>query len=141
MENHRKEEALQNKKRRKEQLNLKRGKKRVCTLEETTKMKYRPARLKRKEIIKEKRKPKRSETEKRGDAESNIWNFGKPKYRCEHCNALLWYEERLRPKVKTKKPAFGMCYKEEKNQTASTPKSTELPQQTFEWRRRKFEKL
>jgi len=32
MENHRKEEALQNKKRRKEQLNLKRGKKkRVCT--------------------------------------------------------------------------------------------------------------
>jgi len=77
-------------------------------------MKYRLARLKRKEIIKEKRKPKRSETEKRGDAESNIWNFGKPKYRCEHCNALLWYEERLRPKVKTKKPAFGMCCKEGK---------------------------
>ena len=58
-------------------------------------MKYRLARLKRKEILKEKRKPKRSrtcnedanqdnssnasgETQKRGDAESNIWNFGKP---------------------------------------------------------------
>jgi len=124
MENHRKEEALQNKRRRKEQLNLKRGKKkRVCTLEETTKMKYRLARPKRKEILKEKRKPKHTrtgnkdanqensskafgETEKRGDAESNIWNFEKTKYRCEHCNALLWYEERLRPKVKTKKPAF-----------------------------------
>ena len=94
-------------------------------------MKYRLARLKRKEILKEKRKPKCTttgnkdanqensskafgETEKRGDVESNIWNFGKPKYRCEHYNALLWYEERLRPKVKTKKPAFGMCRKEGK---------------------------
>jgi len=131
MENHRKEEASQNRKRRKEQLNLKRGKKRACTIEETTKMKYRLARLKRKEILKEKRKPKRSrtcnedanqdnssnasgETQKRGDAESNIWNFGKPKYRCEHCDALLWYEERLRPKVKTKKPTFGMCCKQGK---------------------------
>ena len=40
-----------------------------------------------------------------------VW---KEKYRCEHCNALLWYEERLRPKVKTKKPAFGMCCKQGK---------------------------
>ena len=92
-------------------------------------MKYRLARLKRKEILKEKRKPKHTrtgnkdanqensskasgETEKRGDAESNIWNFGKPKYRCEHCNALLWYVERLRPKVKTRKPVLGMCCKQ-----------------------------
>ena len=58
MENHRKEEALQNRKRRKEQLNLKRGKKGVCTVEETTKMKYRLARLKRKEILKEKKETK-----------------------------------------------------------------------------------
>ena len=56
MDNHRTEEALQNRKRRKEQLNLKRGKKKgVCTVEETTKMEYRLARLKRKEILKEKR--------------------------------------------------------------------------------------
>ena len=69
-------------------------------------MKYRLARLKRKEILKEKRKPKRTRTgnedanqenssqapreiEKMGDTESNIWKFGKPKYRCEHYNALL----------------------------------------------------
>jgi len=92
-------------------------------------MKSRPARLKRKKIFKEKRKPKRTrtdnedanqeksskvsvETKKKGDAD--IWNFQKPKYRCEHCNALLWYEERLRAKAKTKKPAFGMCCKQGK---------------------------
>ena len=126
MENHRKEEALQNRKRRKEQLNLKRGEKRACAVDETTKMKSRLARLKRKKIFKEKRKPKRTrtdnedanqeksskvsvETKKKGDAD--IWNFQKPKYRCEHCNALLWYEERLRPKLATKRPAFGMCCK------------------------------
>ena len=45
---------------------------------------------------------------------SKIWNFGKPTHRCKHCNALLWYEERLRPKVSTKTPTFGMCCKQGK---------------------------
>jgi len=46
-----------------------------------------------------------------GGTESNIWKFGKPKYRCEHYNALIWFEDRPRPKLATKRPAFGMCCK------------------------------
>lgn len=126
-----KEQASLNRKRRKEQLDLKRNKKRLCTVEENTKTKSRLARLKRKEIIQEKKKSKRArtcneeanqqdtreaanDTERLTDNGSTPWNFGKPKNRCEHCNALLWYEERLRPKVKTRKPAFGICCKQGK---------------------------
>ena len=41
--------------------------------------------------------------------DNQIWNFGKPTCRCEHCNAVLWYEERLSPNKHTKKPKFGIC--------------------------------
>jgi hypothetical protein len=41
---------------------------------------------------------------------SKIWNFGKPIFKCRHCNALLWYEERIRPNTHTKNPYFGICY-------------------------------
>ena len=119
MANQQKERAQQNRKRRKEQLNLKKGNKRACTVEKTTKVKS---------ILKQKRNPKRtrignedanqekssqapSEIEKMGGTESNIWKFGKPKYRCEHYNALIWFEDRPRPKLATKRPAFGMCCK------------------------------
>jgi hypothetical protein len=40
---------------------------------------------------------------------SKIWNFGKPIFKCRHCNALLWYEERIRPNTHTKNPYFGIC--------------------------------
>jgi hypothetical protein len=33
---------------------------------------------------------------------SEIWNFRKPTFKCRHCNALLWYEERSRPNTHTK---------------------------------------
>jgi len=49
-----------------------------------------------------------------GGTESNIWKFGKPKYRCEHYNALIWYEDRPRPKLATKRPAFGSFCKKRK---------------------------
>jgi hypothetical protein len=29
--------------------------------------------------------------------DTEIWNFGRPTFKCWHCNALLWYEERLGP--------------------------------------------
>jgi hypothetical protein len=40
---------------------------------------------------------------------SEIWNFKRPTFKCRHCNALLWYEERIRPNTHTKNPSFGIC--------------------------------
>ncbi|KAM3309423.1 hypothetical protein P3S67_011167 [Capsicum chacoense] len=37
------------------------------------------------------------------------WNFGQPKYICQYCGALLWYEERKNKTVPTKKPIFTFC--------------------------------
>jgi hypothetical protein len=42
------------------------------------------------------------------------WNFGEPTFKCRHCNALLWYEERLGPNRRTKNPSFEICCKNEK---------------------------
>jgi hypothetical protein len=41
--------------------------------------------------------------------DSEIWNFGRPTFKCRHCNALLWYEERLGPNKRTKNPSFRIC--------------------------------
>lgn len=57
--------------------------------------------------------------------DNQIWNFGKPTCRCEHCNAVLWYEERLSPNKHTKKPKFGICCKQGK---ISLPPMKEPPQ-------------
>ncbi|KAJ1273706.1 hypothetical protein BS78_05G005300 [Paspalum vaginatum] len=126
MDNHTKEQKAQNRKRRKDHLDLRKSKRTAANAAETCRTKSRLARLKRKQALIEMRKAKHARTEKNeanqetgsqssqdtiksaSDA-SKIWNFGKPTHRCKHCNALLWYEERLRPKVSTKKPAFGMC--------------------------------
>jgi hypothetical protein len=43
--------------------------------------------------------------------ENEIWNFGKPTFRCRHCNALVWYEERLGPNKQSKNPSFDICCK------------------------------
>jgi hypothetical protein len=34
--------------------------------------------------------------------------FGRPTFKHQHCNALLWYDERLGPNKRTKNPSFGM---------------------------------
>jgi len=131
MENQLKEQASNNRKRRKEQLDLKRSKKILVTREEASVKKSRVARMKRKEIIKQKKDKRRARIENSHicedtntqeprsntvseEAHNNIWNFGKPTHRCQYCNALLWYEERLRPKVGTKRLAFGICCKQGK---------------------------
>ncbi|XP_062186018.1 uncharacterized protein LOC133889557 [Phragmites australis] len=99
------------------------------TTDETKKTKARLARKKRKEILQQKREAKRARIDNReideetnsqstsansSEVDSEIWNFGKPTYRCNYCNALLWYEERLKPKRSTTKPAFGICCKQGK---------------------------
>jgi hypothetical protein len=60
---------------------------------------------------------------------SEIWNFGKPTFKCRHCNALLWYEERLQPNKHTKKPSFGICCKNGKIKLPSRPESLIFLQQ------------
>ncbi|KAM3266608.1 hypothetical protein P3L10_003603 [Capsicum annuum] len=37
------------------------------------------------------------------------WNFGHPKYTCQYCGALLWYEERKNKIVPTKNQIFSFC--------------------------------
>jgi hypothetical protein len=48
------------------------------------------------------------------NVDNEIWDFRKPTCRCQHCNALLWYEERLGPNKQTKTPSFGICCKNDK---------------------------
>jgi hypothetical protein len=45
---------------------------------------------------------------------SKEWNFGRPTYKCKHCDALLWCEERLNSNKGTKEPSFGICCKQGK---------------------------
>jgi hypothetical protein len=54
--------------------------------------------------------------EERGNTKQKIkaWNFGRPTYKCKHCNALLWCEERLSSNSGTKEPSFGLCCKQGK---------------------------
>jgi hypothetical protein len=50
------------------------------------------ARHKRYLILKQKRAAKRVRTKRSGQStvvEDKIWNFRKPTFRCQHCNALL----------------------------------------------------
>ena len=35
------------------------------------------------------------------------WNFGPPKYTCQYCGALLWYEERTTKTKQTTRPIFS----------------------------------
>ena len=116
--------------RRKQQLQQKRSK-RCRNTHETTDKTEEDASRKRKEQIKERKDVKRARTNASdNELESNIiertssttsrsyystiWNFGKPTYRCEHCNAILWCEERLNSHRGTKKPSFGICCKQGK---------------------------
>jgi hypothetical protein len=93
--------------------------------------------MKRKEIIRQKRHAKRARTENNvttkdyfseesgtADINSEIWNFGKRTWRCRHCDALLWYEERLNSNKQTKNPSFGICCK---NGKVSLPAQEEPP--------------
>ena len=107
--------------------------------QETTNKKEDASR-KRKEQIKERKDVKRARTNASdNELESNIiertsittsgsyysmiWNFGKPIYRCEHFNAILWCEEFnailwceeiLNSHRGTKNPSFGICCKQGK---------------------------
>ena len=116
--------------RRKQQLQEKRSKRCRNTHETTNKIEEDASR-KRKEQINEIRDVKRSRRNGRdNDLQSNIietsssttsrsydstiWNFGKPTYRCEHFNAILWCEERLNSHKGTKKPSFRICCKQGK---------------------------
>lgn len=128
MTNASKELARLARKRRKEQLQLDRGIKRTRTVEETCKASARLARRKRKEKLQQLKDINRARRDRsENNLENNIqassssttstsidntiWNFGKPTYRCHHCNAVLWYEERLNSNKATKIPSFGICCK------------------------------
>ncbi|XP_062189934.1 uncharacterized protein LOC133892964 [Phragmites australis] len=134
-------QALLNRKRRKEQLDLKKNKRQPVNAEETSKANSRVRRVKRKEILQQKKEAKRaridnymknkdtmneasSSTKRLQNVDSKIWNFGKPTCRCKNCNALLWHEERLAPNVGTKNPSFGICCKQGK---ISLPPQKEAP--------------
>jgi hypothetical protein len=52
-----------------------------------------------------------------------IWNFGRPTFKCRHCKALLWYEERIRPNKHTKNPSFEICCNNEKNSLPAKPEA------------------
>jgi hypothetical protein len=56
--------------------------------------------------------------------DSEIWNFGKPTWRCRHCKALLWYDERLSHNRSSKMPSFGICCK---NGKISLPEKKKHP--------------
>lgn len=126
------ENARLARKRRKEQLEIKRGTKRTRIVDETDKViNARIARMKRKEKLQQLREAKRARQNNSEPSQqtsiqasssstpstivhSQIWNFGKPTYICQHCNALLWYEERLNSNKSTTNPSFGMCCKQGK---------------------------
>lgn len=40
---------------------------------------------------------------------STYWNIGEPTFTCDHCGALMWYEERTRKNCKPRNPRFSMC--------------------------------
>jgi hypothetical protein len=50
-----------------------------------------------------------------------IWNFGRPTFKCRHCKALLWYEERIRPNKHTKNPSFRIYCNNEKISLPTKP--------------------
>ena len=51
-----------------------------------------------------------------GENESNLtndiepWNFGPPSYVCNHCGAVLWYEERSVKSKRPRNPKFSVLY-------------------------------
>jgi hypothetical protein len=107
---------------------LKQKRQRKCCTDEFKTKEAASARSKRKEKIRERKNPKCERRERvvrkqekssanssrsinSTNVDNEIWDFGKPTCRCQHCNALLWYEERLGPNKQTKKPSFGICCK------------------------------
>ena len=42
------------------------------------------------------------------------WNFGPPSYVCNHCGAVLWYEERSVKSKRPRIPKFSLCCMEGK---------------------------
>jgi hypothetical protein len=92
---------------------LKQKRQRKCCTDEFKTKESTSARSKRKEKIREKI-PKRARRERvvrrqensstnssrminSTNVDNEIWDFRKPTCRCQHCNMLLWYEERLGP--------------------------------------------
>jgi hypothetical protein len=108
-----------NRKRRKEYLDQRRKRQNVC--KEKIELKEPSVRMKRKETMKQKivakriRKVKDVSNEENKSETTNVNNercdFGKPTFRCKHCDALLWYEERLDSNKQTRNPKFGICCK------------------------------
>jgi hypothetical protein len=112
-------DASVNKKRRKEYLDQRRKRQNVC--KEKTELKEPFVRMKRKETMTQKTVPKRIRKVKDVSNEENeseatnvnneICDFGKPTFRCKHCDALQWYEERLDFNKQMRNPKFGICCK------------------------------
>jgi hypothetical protein len=52
-----------------------------------------------------------------------VVKFGRPTFKCRHCKALLWYEERIMPNKHTKNPSFGICCNNGKNSLPAKPEA------------------
>ncbi|GJY99326.1 ATP-dependent DNA helicase PIF1-like protein [Tanacetum coccineum] len=46
--------------------------------------------------------------------EVSYHNIGSPSYKCAHCNATMWYEERVNKGSRSVNPSFSLCCKEGK---------------------------
>lgn len=40
---------------------------------------------------------------------SQYWDIGEPTCICEHCGAMMWYEERVQKQYRSTTPTFAMC--------------------------------
>jgi hypothetical protein len=90
--------------------------------------------MKRKETMRQKIVAKRirkvkdvSNEENKSEAvnvNNEICDFGKPTFRCKHCDALLWYEEILDSNKQMRNPKFRVCCK---NGKISLPATKEPP--------------
>jgi hypothetical protein len=72
---------------------------------------------------------------------SEIWNFGRPTFKCRYRNALMWYEERIRPNTCTKNPYFGIYCGNGKIRLPARPAPPCFPSGNFEWRRYEIKEL
>ncbi|GJV08398.1 DNA helicase PIF1, ATP-dependent [Tanacetum coccineum] len=57
--------------------------------------------------------------------EVSYHNIGAPSYQCAHCNASMWYEERINKGNRAVNPSFSLCYQEGK---LRLPKFNPTPQ-------------
>ncbi|XP_038701878.1 uncharacterized protein LOC119998611 [Tripterygium wilfordii] len=71
-------------------------------------IKFRDARGYRKSILDQRRK-RGTQSKQLGNIRDIVHNCGKPSYECEHCGAMLWYEERTLKSKQPTHPKFSIC--------------------------------